>query len=173
MSDITTKHYIVNYNDITNIPFVDIDNEKLQVVNNKLTTIYADTNLRQGQNINISSDGYINVRNTFINDTDINKIYYNGNVGIGTSNPESLLNIYDSINNSNLLNINNSGILLETNINIFKNNIQIGSDTNKVDKIYCNYINDIDTSFLTEDNLKNNIFYTRNSIDGIAAKTYN
>ena len=168
MSDITTKHYIVNYNDITNIPFVDIDNEKLQVVNNKLTTIYADTNLRQGQNINISSDGYINVRNTFINDTDINKIYYNGNVGIGTSNPESLLNIYDSINNSNLLNINNLGISLETNINIFKNNIQIGSDTNKVDKIYCNYINDIDTSFLTEDNLKNNIFYTRNSIDGIA-----
>lgn len=167
MSNITTKHYIVNYNDITNIPFVDIDNEKLQVVNNKLTTIYADTNLRQGQNINISSDGYINVRNTFINDTDINKIYYNGNVGIGTSNPESLLNIYDSINNSNLLNINNLGISLETNINILKNNIQIGSDANKVNKVYCNHINDIDTSFLTEDNLKNNIFYTRNSINGI------
>ena len=169
MSDITTKHYIINYNDITNIPFVDIDEEKLQVINNKLTTIYADTNLRQGKNINISSDGYINVTNTFINDTDINKIYYNGNVGIGTSDPESLLNIYDSINNSNLLNINNSGLLLETNINIFKNNIQIGSDTNKVDKVYCNYINDIDTTFLTEDNLKNNIFYTRSSIDGITA----
>ena len=107
MTDITTKHYIIKYNDIINIPFVDIDEEKLQVINNKLTTIYADTNLRQGQNINISTDGYINLANTFMNVTDINKIYYNGNVGIGTSDPESLLNIYDNINNSNLLNINN------------------------------------------------------------------
>jgi hypothetical protein len=82
MSDTKTKHYIINYNDITNIPFIDIDNEKLQVIDNKLTTIYADTNLLQGKNINISLDGYINVVNTFINDNDINKIYYNGNVGV-------------------------------------------------------------------------------------------
>jgi hypothetical protein len=76
------KHYIINYKDITNLPFIDIDNEKLQVIDNKLTTIYADTNLLQGKNINISLDGYINVVNTFINDNDINKIYYNGNVGV-------------------------------------------------------------------------------------------
>jgi len=169
MSDSTTKHYIINYSDITNIPFVDIDTEKLQVINNKLTTIYADTNLRAGKNINISTDGYINVTNTFINDTDINKIYYNGNVGIGTTDPESLLNIYDSINNSNLLNINNSGLTLDTNINISKTTIQIGSDLNKINKIHCNFINDIDTTFLTEDNLKNNIFYTRTDINGITS----
>ena len=169
MSDTKTKHYIINYNDITNIPFIDIDSEKLQVINNKLTTIYADTNLKQGKNTNISSEGFINVTNTFINDNDINKIYYNGNVGIGTTNPASLLNIYDSINNSNLLNISENGLILDTNINVIKNNIELGSDVNKVDKIYCNYINDIDTSFLTEDNLKNNIFYTRSSIDGITA----
>ena len=117
MSDITTKHYIINYNDITNVPFIDIDTEKLQVINNKLTTIYADTNLRQGKNIDISLDGFINVTNTFINDNDINKIYYNGNVGIGTTNPSSLLNIYDSINSSNLLNISENGLILDTNIN--------------------------------------------------------
>ena len=169
MSDSTTKHYIINYSDITNIPFVDIDTEKLQVINNKLTTIYADANLKAGKNIDISTDGYINVTNTFINDTDINKIYYNGNVGIGTTDPESLLNIYDNINNSNLLNINNSGLTLDTNINISKTTIQIGSDLNKINKIHCNFINDIDTTFLTEDNLKNNIFYTRTDINGITS----
>ena len=169
MSDITTKHYIINYNDITNIPFIDIDTEKLQVINNKLTTIYADTNLRQGKNIDISLDGFINVANTFINDNDINKIYYNGNVGIGTTNPSSLLNIYDSINSSNLLNISENGLILDTNINVVKNNIELGSSTSKINKINCNFINDIDTSFLTEDNLTKVIFYTRIDIDGITS----
>ena len=169
MSDITTKHYIINYNDITNIPFIDIDTEKLQVINNKLTTIYADTNLRQGKNIDISLDGFINVTNTFINDNDINKIYYNGNVGIGTTNPSSLLNIYDSINSSNLLNISENGLILDTNINVVKNNIELGSSTSKINKINCNFINDIDTSFLTEDNLTKVIFYTRIDIDGITS----
>ncbi|MBY9021873.1 MAG: hypothetical protein KGD67_12520 [Candidatus Lokiarchaeota archaeon] len=32
--------------------------------------------------------------------------------------------------------------------------------------VYCNFLNNINTSFLTEDNLKN-IFYTRTNIDGI------
>jgi len=169
MSDITTKHYIINYNDITNVPFIDIDTEKLQVINNKLTTIYADTNLTQGKNIDISLDGFINVTNTFINDNDINKIYYNGNVGIGTTNPSSLLNIYDSINSSNLLNISENGLILDTNINVLKNNIELGSSTSKINKINCNFINDIDTSFLTEDNLTKVIFYTRIDIDGITS----
>ena len=169
MSDTKTKHYIINYNDITNIPFIDIDSDKLQVINNRLTTIYADTNLRQGKNINISLDGFINVTNTFINDNDINKIYYNGNVGIGTTNPSSLLNIYDSINSSNLLNISENGLLLDTNINVLKNNIELGSSTSKINKINCNFLNNIDTSFLTEDNLKNEIFYTRTDINGITS----
>ena len=169
MSDTKTKHYIINYSDITNIPFIDIDSDKLQVINNRLTTIYADTNLRQGKNINISLDGFINVTNTFINDNDINKIYYNGNVGIGTTNPSSLLNIYDSINSSNLLNISENGLLLDTNINVVKNNIELGSSTSKINKINCNFLNNIDTSFLTENNLKNEIFYTRTDINGITS----
>ena len=173
MSDITTKHYIINYNDITNVPFIDIDTEKLQVINNKLTTIYTDTNLKQGKNIDISLDGFINVVNTFINDNDINKIYYNGNVGIGTTNPLSLLNIYDTINSSNLLNISENGLLLDTNINVQKNTIEIGSSASKINKINCNFLNNIDTSFLTEDNLKNTIFYTRASIDGITTTLTN
>ena len=170
MSDTKTKHYIINYNDITNIPFIDIDSEKLQVINNKLTTIYADTNLKQGKNTNISSEGFINVTNTFINDNDINKIYYNGNVGIGTTNPASLLNIYDSINNSNLLNISENGLILDTNINVIKNNIELGSSTSKINKINCNFINDIDTSsFLTKYNLTN-ILYTITDINAITSE---
>ena len=167
MSDITTKHYIINYNDITNLPFIDIDTDRLQVINNKLTTIYADTNLTPGKNIDISLDGFINVANTFINNNDINKIYYNGNVGIGTTNPSSLLNIYDSINSSNLLNISENGLILDTNINVLKDNIELGSPTSKINKINCNFLNNIDTTFLTEDNLKNIIFYPRAAIDGI------
>ena len=169
MSDITTKNYIINYNDITNVPFIDIDTEKLQVINNKLTTIYRDTNLTKGKNINISIAGVIDVVNTFINDNVPNKIYYNGNVGIGTTNPSSLLNIYDSINSSNLLNISENGLILDTNINVVKNTIEIGSSASKINKINCNFLNNIDTSFLTKDNLKNIIFYPRAAIDGITS----
>tara|TARA_B110000858_G_scaffold196010_1_gene253749 strand:+ start:4933 stop:9006 length:4074 start_codon:yes stop_codon:yes gene_type:complete len=173
MSNINTKNYIIDYKDITNIPFLNIDSEKLAIIDNKLTTIYVDTNLKKGKNIDISIDGIINVTNTFINNNETTSIYYNGNVGIGTTSPESLFNIYDNINNRNILNISETGLNLYTNINVLNSDIEFGSENNKLNKIHCDFLNNINTEYLTKNNLENNIFYTRSTIDGLNSNIQN
>ena len=148
MAYIPNKHYIIDYKDIANLPFQSIDSDKLIIVDNKLTTKYNDTILIAGNNIYISEDGHINVVDTFSHNNDSTAIYYNGNVGIGITNPTSLFHIYDNINDSNLLRVTNNGLLLETNIMAYKTNIEIGTSNSKINKIYCNLLNDIDVETL-------------------------
>ena len=84
-NSITNKHYIINYSDITNLPFNDIDTDKLLVINNKLTTKYNNTTLTAEKNTFFDD---IPIKQIACNEhtlflTEDNKVYACGENGAG------------------------------------------------------------------------------------------
>jgi hypothetical protein len=113
------KNYIIDYNNITNKPFLSLDERKLRVINGQLTTVFINSNFTEGSNIEINIDGAISVpdnifrqkiqefgsgtADSYFEELNPNEIYVLSNVGIGLSDPQSSLHIYNNTNRTSFI----------------------------------------------------------------------
>ena len=143
------KNYIIDYNNITNKPFLSLDERKLKVINGQLTTVFINSNFTEGSNIEINIDGAISVpdnifrqkiqefgsgtgtSDSYFEKFDENEIYVLSNVGIGLKDPQAPLHIFNDTDTTSFIidsRGNNEAIKLKSTTSGNKNDIFINFD---------------------------------------------
>ena len=181
------KNYIIDYNNITNKPFLSLDERKLRVINGQLTTVFINSNFTEGSNIEINIDGAISVpdnifrkkiqeygsgsgtSNFYFEELNPNEIYVLSNVGIGLRDPDAPLHIFNDTDTTSFIidsRLNNEAIKLKGTTSGNINEIFINFD----DKAKIGLVNNDDIVFKKVSN-SSNLKITDNFVE-ISDETY-